>query len=674
MRRLLLLLVLPVVFSAGASAQKFEEKVTVSYVEVPVTVLGRDSHPVRGLAKANFEITDDGVKREVESFEAIDFAAAEGMTAVRAISPLNPASRRNFLLLFDLSYSNPQAIGRAQEAARNFVARSIGGRDLVAIASVDVNRGFRFVTAFTTDRDLLTAAIADPGNYRARDPLQIASSTSLEVPEPSRNSTQREGSDVGLENLRDIARQSGRMDDALKRTRVKKQVEMLADIARSLQRLSGRKHLVLLSEGFDPRLVQGRAAGTMENQAEEDFGVEHGEIWKVDSDKRFGSADSQSAIAYMAREFRRADVVLHAVDIQGVRVANDVRGGTMFNSNEGLFILANSTGGTVFRNSNDISAEFDRLARQHDVVYVLGFRAPAGRAGQFHDLKVKLVNVPGARVQHRGGYYDAGSEGIVERSLSTAEIIVNDIPQSDIRFDALAAAFPRHGGKSQVPVVLEIAGPGLIEHAKNKRATTDIFVYAFDDGGIVRDSIYQRVTLDLAQVGDRLRASGVRFYGTLALPPGRYAVKSLVRIAETDRKGYQRVDLEVPAASDVAMTRPLFFTDPGDWVMVKAQGDDPALPYPFMLGSDSFIPDPNAALRKGEPRLFTIFIYNANRDELTWDIAPTAKLVSESNSDTVTKLVFALENVPADAKELAVTIRKKGSADSRTTTVPITVR
>ncbi|HEX8411614.1 MAG TPA: VWA domain-containing protein [Thermoanaerobaculia bacterium] len=670
MRRLLLLLVLPIV----ASAQKFEEKVTVSYVEVPVTVLGRDNHPVRGLTKANFEITDDGVKREVESFDAIDFAAAEGMTAVRAISPLNPASRRNFLLLFDLSYSNPQAIGRAQEAARNFVARSIGGRDLVAIASIDVNRGFRFVTAFTTDRDLLTAAIADPGNYRASDPLQIASAPILEVPEPSRNSTQRETGDVGLENLRDIARQSGRLDDALKRTRVKKQVEMLADIARSLQRLSGRKHLVLLSEGFDPRLVQGRAGGTMENQAEEDFGVEHGEIWKVDSDKRFGSPDSQSAIALMAREFRRADVVLHAVDIQGVRVANDVRGGAVFNSNEGLFILANSTGGTVFRNSNDISAEFDRLARQHDVVYVLGFRAPVGRAGQFHDLKVKLVNVPGARVQHRGGYYDAGSEGVVERSLSTAEIIVNDIPQSDIRFDALAAAFPRDGAKSQVPVVLEIAGQGLIEHAKNKRATADIFVYAFDDGGIVRDSIYQRVTLDLAQVGDRLRSSGVRFYGTLELPPGRYAVKSLVRIAETDRKGYQRVDLEVPAASDVAMTRPLFFTDPGDWVMVKAQGDDPSLPYPFMLGSDSFIPDPNAMLRKGEPRLFTVFIYNTNRDELTWDIVPAAKLVSESNSDTVTKLVFALDGVPVDAKELAVTIRKKGSADSRTTTVPITVR
>lgn len=672
--RLALSLVLVLLAAVPMPAQKFEEKLTVSYVELPVTVLGRDNVPVRGLTKANFEVTDDGVRREIESFDAIDFSAAEGAAAVRAISPLNPASRRNFLLLFDLSYSNPQSVGRAQEAARNFIARSIGGRDLVAIGVVDIDRGFRFVTAFTTDRELLTSAIADPGHFRAADPLQIASATSLEVPPQPRAGTGRETADVGIENLRDIARMSSRLDDSFRRTRVKKQVEMLGDIARALQRLSGRKHLVLLSEGFDPRLVQGRAAGGADTQFEEDSGIEHGEIWKVDSDKRFGSADSQNAIQAMAREFRRSDVVLHAVDIQGVRVANDVRGGAKFNSNEGLFILANSTGGTVFRNSNDITAEFDRLARQHDVVYVIGFRAPVGRAGQFHNLKVKVIGVPNARVQHRGGYYDPGAEGAVERSLSTAEVIVNDIPQEDIRVDALAAAFPRDGGRSQVPVVLDIAGEDLVKHAKNQRATAEIFVYAFDAEGIVRDSLYQRVQLDMTQVADRLRTSGVRFYGTLGLPAGTYAVKSLVRIAETDRKGYRRTDLEVPAAHDVSVLRPLFFADAGNWVMVKAQRDDPKAPYPFTIGTDSFIPDPKAILRRGEPRLFTLFIFNADRDELTWEIEPAAKLVSETTGELVTQFVFALENVPVDARTLAVTIRKKGSQDARAVTVPIAVQ
>ena len=644
-------------------AQKFEEKVTVTYVEVPVTVVGRDGVPVRGLTKENFELRDNGEKREIDSFDAIDFAAAGGASA-KVISPLNPASRRNFLLLFDLSYSNPQSVGRAQEAARNFVARSLGRRDAVAVGIIDVDHGFRFLTAFTTDRTLLNAAIAQPRNFRTLDPLQIAGTSIIQV-EPDGFSQTRDGQDVAMENLRDVARLAGRVDDAYKRGRVKKQVEMLGEVARTLHRLAGRKHLVLLSEGFDPRLVQGRG-----NNAEEDRAIEHGEMWKVDSDQRFGSSESQMSIQLMADEFRRSDVVLHAVDIQGVRVANDVKSGSMFNSNEGLFLLANSTGGTVFRNSNDITAEFDRLARQHDVVYVLGFRAPVGRAGQFHDLKVKLVNVPGGRVQHRGGYYDTGGESMLERSLTTAEVIVNDIPQDDIGMHALAAAFP--GGS--VPVVLEIAGPDLLKHGKSGRATTDMFVYAFDEQGIVRDSIFQRVTLDLAQAGRQLEGSGVRFYATLNLPPGKYALKSLVRVSETDRKGFQRVELDVPADGDVSLVRPLFFAEPGNWVMVKAARDDPKAPYPFILGQDAFIPAARATLRKGEPRLFTVFVYNAGADELTWEIAPSAKFVSESKADEVTKYVFALEQVPPGAKELSVTLRKKGSADARTVTVPIEVQ
>lgn len=646
-------------------AQKFEEKVTVTYVEVPVTVLGRDNAPVRGLTRANFEVRDDGERREIESFDAIDFAA-EGGAGAKVISPLNPASRRNFLLLFDLSYSNQHTIARAQDAARDFVARSIGRRDAVGVGVIDIDHGFRFLTAFTTDRTLLTAAIAEPRNFRAADPLQIASSTTMLVEPQGGMGQVRQGQDIALENMRDVARLSGRMDDSYKRTRLRKQVEMLGEVARTLQRLAGRKHLVLLSEGFDPRLVQGRAAGATENQVEEDQAAEHGEMWKIDSDLRFGSADSQKAIQLMAEQFRRSDVILHAVDIQGVRVANDAKGGAKFNSNEGLFILANSTGGTVFRNSNDITAEFDRLARQHDVVYVLGFRAPVGRAGQFHDLKVKLVNVPAARVQHRGGYYDAGTESLLERSLSTAEVIVNDIPQMDVGLHALAAAFP--GGS--VPVVLEIAGPDLVKHAKNNRATTDMFLYAFDEQGIVRDSLFQRVTLDMAQAGEQLRDAGVRFYGTLQLPPGKYALKSLVRISETDRKGFQRIDLEVPAEGDVSMVRPLFFAEAGNWVMVKAARDDPKAPYPFIVGENAFIPAARAMLRKGEPRLFTVFVYNAGADELTWEIAPEAKLVSQADG----KYVFALEKVPADAKELAVTIRRKGSGDARTLTVPIEIR
>lgn len=666
MRRLLLILIFPVV----VFAQTFEDNVTVSYVEVPVTVIGRDGVPVRGLTKANFEIRDEGVKREIESFEAVDFSRAD---VTKTVSPLAAASRRNFLLLFDLSYSKPQSVLRAQDAARDFIARSMGGRDLVSVGVVDVDRGFRFLTAFTSDRELLAAAIADPKNFRSADPLQLVGIGLLQT-EPQTAGEVGDRGAIALENLRDVARMAGRMDDAYNRARVTRQVGMLADIARVLSRLAGRKHLVLLSDGFDPRLVSGREVGSSPEKVEEDAAVERGETWKIDSDKRFGNSQSQKSIRMMADQFRRADVILHAVDIHGLRVGNDVRSGAAFNSNEGLFLLANSTGGTVFRNSNDISAQFDKLSRQHEVVYVLGFRAPAGGAGQFHELRVRLANVPGAQVQHRGGYYDDGAESGIARTLSLAEIIINDIPQRDIAFDTMAAAFPGADDKGQVPVVLEIDGTSLIGQAKNGRATADVFIYAFDEAGIVRDAVHQRMTLELAQLADRLRSSGVRFYGTLDLLPGRYVLKTLIRVLETDRRGFSRTELNVPRSGDVAVTRPLFFAEAGDWIMIKAASDDPAAPYPFVLGTEPFIPSASATLRRGEPRLFTVFVYNAALEELTWETAPAATLVSEESRTGLTKLVFALERVGPGVKELTVTVRRKDSTDARTVTTPIEVQ
>jgi len=652
----------------------FQEKVTVSYVEIPVTVVGRDGAAVRGLTRANFAIYDDGVNRPIESFDAVDFTTHESLSA---ISPLNPASRRNFLILFDLSFSSPTSIVRAQEAARDFIARGIGTRDRVAVGTLDVDRGFRFLTAFTTDRNLLTAAIADPATFHTVDPLQIAGTNPLDIATETRagqgDTGDRRASSE--ENLADIARGFSRMDNAYLLDRVRRQVQSLGVIARTMRKLAGRKHVIFLSEGFDPRLVQGHGAGQVSEQTEENQAIEFGETWKVDSDTRYGNARSQTSIKLMAGEFRRADVVLHAVDIKGLRAPSDVRAGNKLVSNEGLFLLANPTGGTVFRNRNSIAGDFDRLSRQQEVVYVLGFRAPIGRPGQLHDLKVRLVDVPGARAQHRDGYYDSGGESSAERALSAAEVIVNDIPQKDLDVAALAAAFPADAGDAQVPVLLEVRGDDLVKSAKDGLASTDIFIYAFDADGAVRDSIVQRVALDMTKVADRLHGRGIRFYGTLHLPPGKYAVKSLVRVAETEKRGYQRFDVEVPAAGDIAVAPPLFFAGPSgeDWVMVKASRDSEATPYPFVLDGQSFIPAARATLRAGEPRLFTVFVFNAEPGELTWEIAPEAKLLSETDGEGVTKYLFSLDAVPTGATELGVTIRKKGSTDSRHVTMPITV-
>ncbi|HVR41650.1 MAG TPA: VWA domain-containing protein [Thermoanaerobaculia bacterium] len=622
------------------------ETVTVSVVEVPVTVLDAAGNPVRGLTAANFELIDEGKSRAITSFDVFDFASEESM---KSASPMNPAARRSFMLLFDLSFSSPASLIKAQDAARAFVEQNAGKRDLVAVGTVDVDKGFRLLSAFTTDREIVRAAIGDPMNFKAFDPLQIAGAGQGNTDTGNSNAGQA-GRGVDAE-IREMTRRGALLDDQYNRARVEKQITNFGGLARALRGVAGRKQIVLLSEGFDPRFVQGREVRSVREQQVENEAASRGQIWNIDSDSRFGSAEGLNLLGKMADVFRRSDVILHAIDIQGVRATTDMRNGAKVNSGDALFMVANPTGGHVFRNTNDLKDDFARMLKQQEVVYVLAFSAPTTTPGKAHSLKVRLRNVPDAHIVYRSGYFEAGGEGQIERSLSNAEIIMNDMPVDDLHVAALAAPFPTTDANAQVPVILEIEGKELATSGRDNLATAEIYVYAFDADGKVRDSLFQRMGLDLTKVGAKLRAGGgIKYYGTLSLPPGSYAVKSLVRVLETESKGYARADVVVPGASEVAVSQPFFWETQSQWLMVKGGSHDKTnAGYPFVVNDETFIP--RVRMQPGD-RKFAVFVYNAPADA-EWVATPQAKLVAQSRAGGVRKLVFELE--AASSGEVTVT-------------------
>jgi len=666
---------LAVVLLAVAASAQVKETVTVSVVEVPVKVVDRDGNPVRGLTAANFKIIDEGKERAVTSFDTIDFASAE---SVKATSPLNPAARRNFMLLFDTSFSSPKSLERAQQAAKDFVAKMVQRRDRVAVGTLDADKGFKLLTAFTTDRALVNAAIGNPNGFKGNDPLQLASNGLLD-----QASTIQQG-DVGGRGNEAAARQDtnemiqrgNRNEDQVQRQRVEREVNLLAGLNRSLRSIQGQKSILLLSEGFDPRLVQGRNAGLTSDQFQDNTAVEHGEVWKVDTDNIYGSATSMSIVDKMADMAKRSDVIVYGVDIKGLRSNVDAAGGYDIKSNEGLHLLASATGGQVFENSNNLATDFEKVVKHQEVSYVLAFNAPTSTPGKFHKLNVKLVNVPsGSRAVARTGYYEAGGENQTERTLSNAEIVLNDIPQNGLHVASIAAPFATKSENAQVPVIVEVDGNDLLASAKNNVITTDIFVYAFDEDGLVRDSISQRLPIDVSKVADKLKATGLKYYITLALPEGKYAIKSLVRVAENEAKGFTRTDVVVPKATDVALAGPVFVdTDPGKWLMVKGNSHDKTnAAYPFEVNGESFIPKASAKLPAGQTRKFVLFVQNAAPDELTVDTNPKASIISQLRSAGGSKLVYELAG-QSSASTLNGTVKKKGSNAEQTSSVPLIVQ
>ena len=163
--------------------------------------------------------------------------------------------------------------------------------------------------------------------------------------------------------------------------------------------------------------------------------------------------------------------------------------------------------------------------------------------------------------------------------------------------------------------------------------------------------MFQIVGLDLAKIGDKLRQSGIKYYGTLSLPEGKYAIKTLVRVRETERKGFARTEIVVPSASDVAVLPPFFFEEPGKWLMVKGGSHDTtSAGYPFQINGEPFIPSAAVRVRSGEPRQFALFVYNATPEELAWETSVRGakgesrqvnpKMLQEMHSSDVTKLTF----------------------------------
>jgi VWFA-related protein len=680
-----------VLLLAASALAQMHETVDVRIVEVPVSVVDSSGNPIRGLTAANFEVYDGGKKQAITSFDKVDLGTKE---AVSAISPLNPSARRSFMLLFDLGYSSPRSLVRAQEAARRFVTTAVQPRDLVGVGTIDVDHGFRLLTAFTTDHDLVAAAISDPRSFRGSDPMQIgnrayAGDMTMEAGETPQQPVDSGGKVATVNGKAESAAEMAELQQRFTRSneqaisaRVEKQVDYLADLAKTLRAVPGHKQVILLSEGFDAKYLQGRDARDVKASQRDFDAVTRGELWNVESDQQFGSASTQSTLDRMVRAFRSSDVVLNAIDIQGVRVQNltELGGsGTSdladassagLNSNAGLHVLARPTGGEVFQNSNDLKGNFDRMLHAQEVVYVLGFQSPTANPGKFHDLKVKLVNSPG-RVSYRLGYYENGGESPAERALTTAEVIVNDIPQDDVHMAAFAAPFPAAKGFSQVPVILDLNGSDLAKQAKGNVGGAEIFVYAFDSDGLVRDRLYQRLSLDMNKVGDRLKASGVRYYGTLVLPPGKYAIKALVLAGESEKKstnvekrGFKRVDVIVPAAGDVSVLPPIPIDEQPKWILVKAadRGDHSA--YPFELNGQNFIPSATASSK------VAIVIFGAAASDLTWETTPKTKLLGTIPMAGGTKFVLQLDD-PAAISSLQLTVHKKGAAEAQTTSVAV---
>ena len=587
------------------------ETAEVSLVEVPVRVTDREGKPVAGLSAKDFTVTDDGKKQSIVGFDVIDLA--EKTAAAPASAPLPAAARRRFLILFDLSFARPKAIVAARRAAKEFVLTDMGDRDLAAVATYSVEKGLNLLVTFCNDRAQLAHAIDTLGIQATAvqgDPLAfVFDARQLSAAFEGRAGTGRsEASSAAiLETLQVLASLQRARVDEYSRGRVRHLIGSFSALAEALDAVEGRKDVIYLSEGFQSRLL----VGAQETSQEKEW-ILSGEMWKVDSEKRFGNTPLRTELSDMTALFRRSDCVIHAVDIAGIRAEPDGQAEAASlgprESQDSLFEIADGTGGEVFRNANDLASQLNRLIARTNLVYVLAFRPDHSRKeGEFHELKVKVA-ASGAHVSARAGYYERRGfrqQSPLERRLSAADVIANEIPVDEIPARVIASTLAGTDGSAFVPVLIEVPGGRFLAGEKGEKATAEVYVYANDQDNRVRDFFVQAVSLDLAKNRERLESGGFRYHGELRLPPGEYRIRALVRNAETGRMGLSVSSLHVPSfvSDQPYLLQPVFLEEKGNWLSVlgRARPDGGAAGSAGYPGSDLNTELSPAALPRIEP-------------------------------------------------------------------------
>jgi VWFA-related protein len=665
--------------AAPADQQPFSETTQVTAVEIPVQVV-RDGQPVRGLTAADFEIWEGRKQQAITGFDMVDLAAPENQRLSAAIPA---AGRRHFLLIFDLSNSQPKYVMRARDAAARSLLETLIPSDLVAVATYGINSGMKLALGFTSDRRQIVKAIETLGYTDLADHSQqpqmlaevagmaaaldgfeatMAAATS---PEPGETGRQRAADargaamaalaqatmQIALYSAVAQSKANQRMDQAQVRNDVTAMTQAFANLARMMDAVAGRKLVVFFSEGFDSSILEGDQR--VSSQAAIASTSMIGGGWMTESDTRYGSTSENNQLEKMLEVFRRSGCVIESIDIGGLRGDDDMADRAGKPGETALFQMARDTGGELYHNFNNLGDAMKQMANNTAVTYVLTFQ-PQGplAAGSYHAIKVKLKNEPrGTRVTYKPGYYAPRpfkQVPAVERLLAAADQMMSTSASGSIQTAVLAAPFRTAADKAYVPVVVEADGGTLLAGSDGKTMTAELYVNAVDAHGSIRDSFDQRMQLDIEKAGPALRQGGLKFFGHLELPPGDFSVRVMLRNGETGAYGKRSIVVTVPAFGGAApVLLPPFFPDTaGRWTVVRERprGEQQNVSYPFVVGQRAYVPAALPILTPGQPAAVALVGYNLGEG----DVAAQAKVQSADGRDLGAGEISLAGRVPGE--------------------------
>jgi len=266
---MLLDLNLPLTSSPQTQEKPLEYEVEVVLIEIPVYVVDKKGNSVLDLKPEDFQIFEDGKEQKLSHFILIQNDSPE----IASLARQYPSARRQFFLLFDLSFSSPKGILKAREAGLKFLKNNILPHDLVAVATSSVLHGFQILTNFTNDKAQLISAVESlglvPQSQIARGPIGFTFGPVVPSQiQPLETDQAKEKAGILEDELLSQAKQIQQAQLQDYKGYVQDYVGAFKTLGQALNIIKGRKHLILFSEGFDIKVLTGKTLKELSDEAE----------------------------------------------------------------------------------------------------------------------------------------------------------------------------------------------------------------------------------------------------------------------------------------------------------------------------------------------------------------------------------------------------------------------
>ena len=357
----------------------------------------------------------------------------------------------------------------------------------------------------------------------------------------------------------------------------------LLAMVKEQRRLAGRKTVLYFTEGLNvtPNLVDVfRNTISTANRANVSFyavdarGLQTG---RVTDEAR--EALNAAVSASQQQQRTRGNQPVTREQAKAFDTAED---SILKNSQDNLAALAESTGGFLIANTNDIRTPVKRIGAEISSYYELSY-VPASREydGKFREIRVKILR-PEIVVQTRSGYFavppnEAGGPPVLgyEQPMLAA-LGAPKLPR-DFEYRATAMRFETAAGSTHYAVTFEVPIANLTVQAdpEKKVYRTHFALLAMVKGA--DGSVVQRFSQDYPLEGpiDRLeglKRGNVVFVRNFWLPPGRYTLETVAHDREPNRLSARRSILMAPpprAAVGMSSVSVIKRVDPGATIRIR---------------------------------------------------------------------------------------------------------